>query len=67
MTVRQQKGRSEALRLMLRQASGRYVTKFSLNGREKRRTRALPSLPTLSFLAVPGGAAEPQKQNDRRC
>jgi len=56
----------DALRLMLRQASGRYVSKFSLNGREKRRTRALPSLPALSCLAVTADPADPQMRSGNR-
>ena len=38
---------------MLRQASGRYESKFSLGGREKRRKRRLPSLPKLKCLETP--------------
>ncbi len=44
---------TDKLRRMLRQASGRYVSKFSLNGREKTRRRPLPSLPRVSCLERP--------------
>ena len=49
---------SEALRRMLRQASGRYVSKFSLNGREKRVGRPMPSLPKLRCLERPADSAD---------
>ena len=41
---------TQAMRKMLRQVSGRYASKFTLGGREKRQTRRLPSLPKLKCL-----------------
>jgi hypothetical protein len=41
---------TQAMRKMLRQASGRHASKFTLGGREKRMTRRLPSLPKLKCL-----------------
>ena len=35
---------------MLRQLTGRYASKFTPGGREKRITRPIPSLPKLSCL-----------------
>jgi hypothetical protein len=35
---------------MLRQLTGRYASKFTPGGREKRMTRPVPSLPKLSCL-----------------
>jgi hypothetical protein len=51
MTVKKQKQQaSPATRLMLRQASGRYATKHTLAGREKKPMRPMPSLPKLKWL-----------------
>jgi len=41
------------VRRMLRQASGRYTSKFALGGREKRHLRPTPSLPKLKCLELP--------------
>ena len=46
---------------MLRQASGRYESRLSLSGREKRRTRHLPSLPRLKCLEIPELGAQDEK------
>ena len=35
---------------LLRQATGRYASKYSPGGREKRVTRSMPSLPKVSCL-----------------
>jgi hypothetical protein len=51
MTFNKPKRASPALRRMLRQASGRYASKFTLGGREKRLTRGMPSLARLKCLA----------------
>ena len=59
MTVKKQEA-SPATRIMLRQASGRYATKFTLAGREKRPTRPMPSLPKLKCLED----AESKSEND---
>jgi hypothetical protein len=37
-------------RTLLRQVTGRYATKFTPGGREKRATRPVPSLPKLKCL-----------------
>jgi len=50
MTAKKPTAPSHALRKMLRQASGRHASKFTLGGREKRPTRKLPSLPKLKCL-----------------
>jgi len=50
MVAKKTIGPSQAVRKMLRQASGRHATKFTLGGREKRQTRRLPSLPKLKCL-----------------
>jgi hypothetical protein len=49
MTAKKMKT-SQGLRTMLRQASGRYATKFTPGGREKKPKRPMPSLPKLKCL-----------------
>ena len=50
MVAKKSVGPSQEVRRMLRQASGRHASKFTLGGREKGKTRRLPSLPTLKCL-----------------
>ena len=50
MTAKKTTLPSQAFRTMLRRAAGRHASKFTLGGREKRRTRPLPSLPKLTCL-----------------
>ena len=45
-------------RKFLRQVVGRYSTKFSMGGREKRATRPVPSLPKINCLEK----AEPKEE-----
>jgi hypothetical protein len=53
MTTKNRREPLQGLRTMLRQASGRHSSKYTLSGREKRPTRSLPSLPKLKCLEAP--------------
>jgi hypothetical protein len=52
-------------RTLLRQVTGRYATKFTPGGREKRIPRAVPSLPKLKCLEETGVTEEIRGPEDK--